>query len=436
MAGPTEAHGPRQRNTRQSSNGTLAPPGPKTINVQEEKPTRSDRPSTFTRAMDVGAAMLQMTVPKYMSLVVMTSLIFGGCCSNVYALESIIKEEPESGLLITFIQFVVVALFTWPAHCSINRPPFFLKPRKVPLMRWVPNILMFFAVNLLNNFAFGYNISVPVHIILRSGGSILTMLVGYVWGKQYTNVQVSSVAMLTTGIIMAAMADAQSKGKTSSSSAFTIDPEVMTGLLILFIAQLLSAIMGLYTELTYAKYGSHWHENLFYSHFLSIPLFLPFFPSLLTQFKILLSSPPISLTPFLNSPSILLPKSAAQQPRQDFQLPPILSTPGAPSIPIPKHILTLGLNALTQFACIRGVNLLGARTTALGVSIVLNLRKLVSLFASIWFFGNTLPSGVVAGAVVVFSSAGIWAWEGQRISAREKEGKKKEESSEETKKKT
>ena len=61
------------------------------------------------------------------------------------------------------------------------------------------------------------------------------------------------------------------------------------------------------------------------------------------------------------------------------------------------------------------------------MSIVLNLRKLVSLFASIWLFGNTLPPGVVAGAAVVFSSAGVWAWEGQRISAREKEGKKKEE---------
>ena len=57
---------------------------------------------------------------------------------------------------------------------------------------------------------------------------------------------------------------------------------------------------------------------------------------------------------------------------------------------------------------------------------MLNVRKLVSLFASIWLFGNTLPPGVVAGAVVVFSSAGVWAWEGQRISAREKEGKKKE----------
>ena len=91
---------------------------------------------------------------------------------------------------------------------------------------------------------------------------------------------------------------------------------------------------------------------------------------------------------------------------------------------LPKHILTLALNALTQYACIRGVNLLGARTTALGVSIVLNVRKLVSLFASIWLFGNKLPLGVVAGAAVVFGSAGVWAWEGQRIAKREKDGKK------------
>ena len=93
---------------------------------------------------------------------------------------------------------------------------------------------MFFAVNMLNNFAFGYNISVPVHIILRSGGSVMTMLVGYTWGKRYTGMQseslqemarkyvtnteptsVFSVAMLTAGIGVAAMADAQAKVGTN-----------------------------------------------------------------------------------------------------------------------------------------------------------------------------------------------------------------------------
>lgn len=79
------------------------------------------------------------------------------------------------------------------------------------------------------------------------------------------------------------------------------------------------------------------------------------------------------------------------------------------------------LNALTQYLCIRGVNLLAAQTSALGVTIVLNLRKLVSLFISIWVFGNTLPAGVVVGAAVVFGSAGLWGWEGQRKKRREKD---------------
>lgn len=80
------------------------------------------------------------------------------------------------------------------------------------------------------------------------------------------------------------------------------------------------------------------------------------------------------------------------------------------------------MNALTQYVCIRGVNLLAAQTSALGVTVVLNLRKLVSLFISIWVFGNKLPPGVVLGAAVVFGSAGLWGWEGQRKKGRREGG--------------
>lgn len=52
---------------------------------------------------------------------------------------------------------------------------------------------------------------------------------------------------------------------------------------------------------------------------------------------------------------------------------------------------------------------------------MLNVRKLVSLFVSIWVFGNRLPVGVMVGAGVVFGSAGIWGWEGGRINRRKKE---------------
>ena len=115
------------------------------------------------------------------------------------------------GLLITFVQFIVTFLFTLPTHISVSNPPWLLKTPSVPLVRWIPNILLFFTVNMLNNIAFGYDISVPVHIILRSGGSMTTMLVGFIWGKRFTRMQVFSVSMLTAGVIVAAMSDAQAK---------------------------------------------------------------------------------------------------------------------------------------------------------------------------------------------------------------------------------
>jgi dolichyl-phosphate-mannose-protein mannosyltransferase len=64
---------------------------------------------------------------------------------------------------------------------------------------------------MLNNWAFAFNISVPVHIILRSFGSVTTMAAGWFRGKRYTRLQVFSVAALTMGVMVSAWADAQSK---------------------------------------------------------------------------------------------------------------------------------------------------------------------------------------------------------------------------------
>jgi drug/metabolite transporter (DMT)-like permease len=70
---------------------------------------------------------------------------------------------------------------------------------------------MHFGINILNNGAFAYNISVPVHIILRSFGSVTTMTAGVLRGKRYSKLQVLSVVVLTIGVLISAWADAQSK---------------------------------------------------------------------------------------------------------------------------------------------------------------------------------------------------------------------------------
>lgn len=208
------------------------------------------------------------------------------------------------------------------------------------------------------------------------------------------------------------------QGKKKSTSSTRTDSEFIAGFTLLAVAQLLSAIMGIHTELTYSKYGRHWHENLFYQHFLSIPMFYPFFPSLLAQFKKLVYSESVQLSPSLHQ--YLHMKSNLTVGSGSLQLPPVALTPSVLGVTLPKHVFNLALNAGTQFACIRGVNALSARTSALGVSITLNVRKLVSLCVSLWLFGNKLPLGVILGAVIVFGSTSIWAWEGQRIGKKEK----------------
>ena len=220
--------------------------------------------------------------------------------------------------------------------------------------------------------------------------------------------------------------DDQGKIKADLSSAspdFTTSgtSSIFIGLFILALAQVLGAILGLYTQITYQKYGSHWQENIFYSHFLALPLFLPSMPSLLAQLHQLLLSPPITLLPARQTPAITSIIEVEKQVRdsgnrtlsRNYDMVALF-----PSISLPEHLASLALNAMTQFACINGVNLLAATTSALGVSIVLNVRKLVSLFVSIWLFGNQLPLGVMASAAVVFASAGIWAWEGRRLGKR------------------
>ncbi|KAK1598086.1 NST UDP-N-acetylglucosamine transporter [Colletotrichum navitas] len=376
------------------------------IITDDSNGTAMNECASTEKPMQAAGRIIAGLSAQWIAVGVMLGLIFGGCCSNVYALEAIIKVEPASGTLLTFVQFLFVAVTGYFSQFDRSRPPFFLQENKVPLRRWIINIVLFFSINVLNNHAFSYDISVPVHIILRSGGSITTMIAGTLYGKKYSRIQILAVILLTFGVITAAWSDAQSKD--SSNTAGRSDrPAFGTGLIILFVAQVLSAIMGLYTEETYKKYGPQWRENLFYSHLLSLPLFLPFAPSLIRQFQRLASSPPLSLPALAHLPGLGLGKNTEGE------------TAG---LHVPSQLAYLATNVLTQYACIRGVNLLAAVSSALTVTIVLNIRKLVSLLLSIWLFGNRLAVGTLLGAIVVFGAGGLYSLDSRAKTSRVHKG--------------
>ena len=61
-----------------------------------------------------------------------------------------------------------------------------LKKRTVPISRWLIQVVLFFITSLLNNAAFGYNVPMSVHIIFRSGGLVVNMLMGWlIDGRRY-----------------------------------------------------------------------------------------------------------------------------------------------------------------------------------------------------------------------------------------------------------
>jgi hypothetical protein len=149
--------------------------------------------------------------------------------------------------------------------------------------------------------------------------------------------------------------------------------------------------MGVYVQDVYAEHGKHWDENLFYSHFLSLPMFFPLHSTLRSQYARL-----------EESPQFILPTSLSPYIPNGIQH--ILAL-------MPRSVYMLFLNSITQLACITGVNLLGANSSAVTVTIVLNVRKLVSWILSIWLFGNKLSGMMIWGAVLVFGAGALYGWE-------------------------
>ena len=114
------------------------------------------------------------------------SLIFGGCCSNAITLEQLTLKHPNSGSVLTLLQFLLISLHGLPKFLIWTRYGPRFRPRRVPITQYLMQVVLFYLVSLLNNAAFGYRIPMAVHIIFRSGGLVVSMFIGWlVSNKRY-----------------------------------------------------------------------------------------------------------------------------------------------------------------------------------------------------------------------------------------------------------
>lgn len=297
-------------------------------------------------------------------------LVFGGCCSNVVFLELLIREFPGCGNLITFAQFLFIAVegFIFEAKFGRKRPA-------IPIRYYLIMVAMFFTVSVVNNYALNLNVAMPLHMIFRSGSLIANMALGIIiLKKRYSIVKYSSIALVSLGIFTCTFMSAKQVSSLSSSSEDENGVSAflwwLLGIAALTFALLMSARMGIFQETLYQKFGKHSKEALFYNHALPLPGFL------------LLASD-------IYKHMIFFSKSEV------FQVPVI-------GLSLPILWFYLFMNVITQYVCIRGVFILTTECTSLTVTLVVTLRKFVSLIFSILYFRNSFTTLHWIGTFFVF----------------------------------
>ena len=171
-------------------------------------------------------------------------MVLVGCCSNVVFLELLVSQDPGIGNLVTFAQFLTIALegFIFTTKFGTVKP-------KVPFSAWVLLVIMYFLVSVSNNYALNFNIPMPLHMIFRAGSLMANMMLGVlILGKQYTMSKYLSILMITVGIITCTYSSTSSKPVEGGEEDEVEKEEswIMVGISLLTFALFMSARMGIY----------------------------------------------------------------------------------------------------------------------------------------------------------------------------------------------
>ncbi|XP_026167836.1 UDP-xylose and UDP-N-acetylglucosamine transporter [Mastacembelus armatus] len=295
-------------------------------------------------------------------------LVFVGCCSNVVSLELLVREFPGCGNIVTFAQFLVIALEGFIFETNFGR-----KKPAIPLSNYVIMVTMFFTVSVINNYALNFNIAMPLHMIFRSGSLIANMILGIIiLKKRYSASKYMSIALVSVGIFICTIMSAKqvNVANEESEEGFYAFIHWLIGIAMLTFALLMSARMGIFQEILYKQYGKHSKEALFYNHCLPLPGFLLLSTNIYNH-----------CVHFSQSTPVLIP---------------------VVGLSMPIMWVYLLINVITQYVCIRGVFILTTECTSLTVTLVVTLRKFLSLIFSIIYFQNPFTAWHWVGTAVVF----------------------------------
>ncbi|TEB29459.1 hypothetical protein FA13DRAFT_1734641 [Coprinellus micaceus] len=263
--------------------------------------------------------------------------------------------------------------------------------------------------------------------------------------------------LVTLGVALTTLSAQRPGSKTSSTSDVRT---YASGIGLLTLALILSGFLGLLQEWTYKTYGKPsapsgagneptWKESMFYLHLLGLPMFIPLWRDIVSQIAVinyasprattlvplpLLSSSLTAFFPSLSSTTPPVPPPFSL-PSLEHLIPPTfrnnsfvsattIANPSATSTVFsPKEIVTLNLslpkaylpllvNTLTQLLCVSGVHRLTTRVSNLTVTLILVVRKAVSLVISLKGPILARQASEILGVqrLLEKSTEAAWAW--------------------------
>jgi UDP-xylose/UDP-N-acetylglucosamine transporter B4 len=219
-------------------------------------------------------------------------------------------------------------------------------------------------------------------MIFRAGSLIANMIMGIIiLRKTYDFSKYLSVLMITAGIITCTIISGSKVESTqvnpqADESSFSVFFWWTLGITLLSVALFISARMGIYQEVLYKRYGKYPDEALFYTHLLPLPGFLILYGNIMDHLSIANNSELYSV--------------------------PVVG------IDLPIMWVYLIGNVLTQYLCISSVYVLTTECASLTVTLVVTLRKFVSLLFSIVYFKNPFTTYHWIGTILVFTGTIIF----------------------------
>lgn len=382
-----------------------------------------------------------ISICKMSSLLAYSAIqLVSSCCLNVLSLEAIIRSDlyledgffssfpeisqkremvknrvyPSFGTLMTFTQFFTISLFCVP-YMIIKQWPTKNTPKThpVPQYHWIIMVILFWTSTMLNQWvvswksSFSYSksnsipvVPVPLHILIKSGGLIANMITGRVLlHRRYSRIQVVSVVLVSLGICGATLFSNMGNSSDVGGDRNELEGPALkdiltsiTGTFLLLVTLFMNALLGLYQEWVYrgGKMENDWIKGLFYTHVYGLPFFILVKRQLLLEYDYYIRAKSGFIYDSFFAQALIAKLQLSSIVQAASSLFPTIRMPGIITkfTDIETLPFLLVFNALTQTLCIASVHKMSTKTSSLVVNLVLTLRKILSLYLSVWIFGS------------------------------------------------